>query len=184
MQSDDANKTAFESLFEFVATSDDTPYFCVPAALEFREKVCGGEEKIYAYLETLAKEAADIVAEVLGTEVMQEPNLNPGEESQLRRCGMSTVRLPITTRVELARGTDSAVLLSPGEGGAVVDWFQRRITERYGTFLPLVEHGGWLWVRLCAQVYLEKKDFEWAAQVLKEVCAQFAAERAREKSRL
>ncbi|CEL07316.1 hypothetical protein ASPCAL10476 [Aspergillus calidoustus] len=184
MQSDDANKTAFESLFEFVATSDDTPYFCVPAALEFREKVCGGEEKIYAYLETLAKEAADIVAEVLGTEVMQEPNLNPGEESQLRRCGMSTVRLPITTRVELARRTDSAVLLSPGEGGAVVDWFQRRITERYGTFLPLVEHGGWLWVRLCAQVYLEKKDFERAAQVLKEVCAQFAAERAREKSRL
>ncbi|KAL2811845.1 pyridoxal phosphate-dependent transferase [Aspergillus granulosus] len=177
MQSDDPNKTAFESLFEFVATSDDTPYFCVPAALEFREKVCGGEDRIYKYLESLAKEAADIVAAALETEVMEEPNLEPGANSQLRRCGMSTVRLPIATREELARSNDKTVLLKPGEGGSTVKWFQSTLTEKYGTFVPLVEHGGWLWVRLSAQVYLEKKDFEWLAGVLKELCAQFAAER-------
>ncbi|KAL3455272.1 aminotransferase family protein [Aspergillus heterothallicus] len=177
MQSDDPNKTAFESLFEFVATSDDTPYFCVPAAIDFREKVCGGEEKIYAYLESLARDAADIVASALGTEVMEEPNLAPGEQSQLRRCGMSTVRLPIATRQELAASKEGTVLIKANEGGAAVKWFQSTLTEKYSTFVPLVEHGGWLWVRLSAQVYLEKKDFEWLAGVLKELCARFAEER-------
>ncbi|KAL2850140.1 PLP-dependent transferase [Aspergillus pseudoustus] len=178
MASDDPNKTAFESLFEFVATSDDTPYFCVPAAVEFRENVCGGEDRIYAYLESLAREAADIVAAALGTEVMEEPNLAPGDKSQLRRCGMSTVRMPIATREELASGKDGVVLLKPGEGASTVKWFQSTLTEKYGTFVPLVEHAGWLWVRLSAQVYLQHKDFEWLAGVLKELVAQFAAKRA------
>lgn len=43
MQSPGNGKSAFESLFEFVATSDDTPYLCIPAALHFRAEVCGGE---------------------------------------------------------------------------------------------------------------------------------------------
>ncbi|GKZ84338.1 hypothetical protein AnigIFM56816_009661 [Aspergillus niger] len=75
MKSDDVTKSAFESLFEFVATNDDTPHFCVSAALEFRKTICGGEERIYEYLERLANEAADIVAAALGTDVMEERDL-------------------------------------------------------------------------------------------------------------
>ncbi|GCB21341.1 hercynylcysteine sulfoxide lyase [Aspergillus awamori] len=177
MKSDDVTKSAFESLFEFVATNDDTPYFCVPAALEFRKTICGGEERIYEYLERLANEAADIVAAALGTDVMEERDLQPGKQSNLRRCAMSTVRLPFTFREDLAASDSTVTLLRADEAGAVVRWFQTTLVEEHGTFVPFVEHGGWLWVRLSAQVYLERKDFEWLAEVLKVLCQRYRTER-------
>ena len=181
MKSDDASKSAFESLFEFVATKDDTPYFCVPAALEFRETICGGEARIYEYLERLANEAADIVAATLGTDVMEERGLQPGEQSNLRRCAMAIIRLPFTFREDLAASDSSATLLKADEAVAAVRWFQTTLVEEYGTFVPLVEHGGWLWVRLSAQVYLERKDFEWLAEVLKVLCQRYRTERCQRK---
>ncbi len=39
-------KSAFVLLFEFVATLDSGPYFCIEEALRFRKEVCGGEEVI------------------------------------------------------------------------------------------------------------------------------------------
>ncbi|KAL7657253.1 hypothetical protein ACMYSQ_003442 [Aspergillus niger] len=177
MKSDDVTKSAFESLFEFVATNDDTPYFCVPAALEFRKTICGGEERIYEYLERLANEAADIVAAALGTDVMEERDLQPGKQSNLRRCAMSTVRLPFTFREDLAASDSTVTLLRADEAGTVVRWFQTTLVEEHGTFVPFVEHGGWLWVRLSAQVYLERKDFEWLAEVLKVLCQRYRTER-------
>ncbi|BCS17108.1 aminotransferase [Aspergillus luchuensis IFO 4308] len=177
MKSNDSSKSAFESLFEFVATNDDTPYFCVPAALEFRKTVCGGEARIYEYLERLANEAADIVAATLGTDVMEERGLQPGEQSNLRRCAMTTIRLPFTFREDLAASDSSATLLKAEEAVAAVRWFQTTLVEGHGTFVPLVEHGGWLWVRLSAQVYLERGDFEWLAEVLKVLCQRYRSER-------
>ena len=55
-------KTSFEELFEFVATSDDSAYICVPAALKFRQEICGGEDAIISYNIKLANDAADAVA--------------------------------------------------------------------------------------------------------------------------
>ncbi|KAL4894970.1 aminotransferase family protein [Aspergillus ambiguus] len=171
MQSGDSTKTAFESLFEFVATNDDTPYFCVPEALKFRNEVCGGEQKIYFYLERLANEAANLVAMLLETDVLQEPNLGPGEQSQLRRCGMSTVRLPIATKDHSTTGRPSYYVLQEDEVGPTVNWFQTTLSYKYGTFVPIFAHGGWLWTRLSAQVYLEIRDFEWLGGILKEMCS-------------
>lgn len=170
IKSDDPTKTAFESLFEFVATNDDTPYYCVPAALKFRNEVCGGEDRIYAYLESLAIEAGDIVAGVLGTDVLQEPNLEPGTQSQLRRCGMCTVRLPIAVG-QSATSEKACAVVQEDQAGSVVNWFQTTLTRKYSTFVPVFAHGGWMWTRLCAQVYLDKRDFEWLAGVLKEMCS-------------
>ncbi|PYH44876.1 putative aminotransferase family protein (LolT) [Aspergillus saccharolyticus JOP 1030-1] len=167
-------KTPFETLFEFVATADDTPYLCTPAALQFRTDICGGEEAIYTYLEDLANEAADLVSEGLGTEVLGD--LSPEEKenglkrSLWRRCAMNNVRLPLEVAVA---GTgqhankDGKQVLQPAQVPAVVDWMQRRLVEDYRTFVPVFAHGGWLWVRLSAQVYLEKSDFEWLVPVLK-----------------
>ncbi|KAE8415960.1 pyridoxal phosphate-dependent transferase [Aspergillus pseudocaelatus] len=177
-------KSAFEYLFEYVSTTDDTPWLCVPAAMKFRTEVCGGEDRIYAYLETLAREAGDIVARALGTEVMQEPGLKEGETSQLRRCGLATVRLPIAVSSATAASGNGggAVTRVQGEDGTsylriqsslvstVSTWFRDTLFDRYETFVPVFQHGGWLWTRLSAQVYLEKEDFEWLGGVLKECC--------------
>ena len=168
---DDVSKSAFENLFEFVATNDDTPYFCIPAAIKFRKEVCGGEDQICSYLETLANEAADAVAAILGTEVLQEPNLAPGEQSQWRKCGMTNVRLPIAVQGQpMTFSGPHRLLIDQSEAPLVVKWVQTTLTEQYNTFVPAFAHGGWLWVRLSAQIYLEKKDFESLGAALKEMC--------------
>ncbi|KAE8336407.1 hypothetical protein BDV24DRAFT_141959 [Aspergillus arachidicola] len=186
-------KSAFEYLFEYISTTDDTPWLCVPAAMKFRTEVCGGEDRIYAYLETLAREAGDIVARALGTEVMQEPGLKEGEASQLRRCGMATVRLPIAVSSSSSSDAGSgngggAVMRVQGEDGssylriqaslvaAVSIWFRDTLFDKYETFVPVFQHGGWLWTRLSAQVYLEKEDFEWLGGVLRECCERVERE--------
>ncbi|EAU33887.1 conserved hypothetical protein [Aspergillus terreus NIH2624] len=169
IKDEDPTKTAFESLFEFVATNDDTPYFCVPAALKFRNEVCGGEDRIYTYLETLANEAGDVVAGILGTDVLQEPNLAPGTQSQLRRCAMSTVRLPIAVG-QSETSEKACAVVQEDQVGSVVSWFQTTLTNKYSTFVPVFAHGGWMWTRLSAQVYLDRQDFEWLAGVLKDMC--------------
>lgn len=165
-----STKTRFEQLFQFVATADDSPYLCVPAALEFREKVCGGEDKIFAYLDQLANEGGDIVAEALGTEVLQEAGLGKGgKESKWRRSAMVNVRLPVSLG-EQKEG--ACVLKEERDVQAAMKWIGETLIWKYGTFVPVFKYGGWLWTRLSAQVYLEKNDFVWMGEVLKEMCAK------------
>ncbi|KAL2857257.1 pyridoxal phosphate-dependent transferase [Aspergillus pseudoustus] len=176
MNSNDPTKSPFESLFEYVGTNDDAPYFCVPAALAFRNEICGGEERIYTYLETLAKEAAERVAETLETDVLQEPDLKPEEQSQLRRCGMATVRLPIAIQGLSSLAKPSCLMIQADEVASTINWLQENLSHKYGTFVPIFALDNWLWTRLSAQVYLEISDFEWLAGVLKELCTRWVQE--------
>ncbi|KAJ5662222.1 uncharacterized protein N7477_009838 [Penicillium maclennaniae] len=164
--------TLFEGLFEFVATSDDSAYICIPAALQFRKEVCGGEEAVMSYCTDLAIEAADIVAYILGTEVLQEPDLKPGETSNMRQCAMATVRLPIAVSDEPVSG--AAVTISPNEAPGVFSWIQTTLMKEHDTFVPVFRHGSWLWTRLSAQTYLDKSDFEWLGGILRDLCEQVA----------
>ncbi|KAK1143533.1 hypothetical protein N8T08_006339 [Aspergillus melleus] len=187
-------KSPFEYLFEYTATTDDSAYLCVPAALDFRKNVCGGEARIYEYCESLANEAADLVAEALGTDVLQEPGLGVnGEGSLFRRCAMTTVRLPVRVVESGVQGQDQReegerkkVTVEGKDGkmvavvpralvGAVLGWFREELFQK-GTFVPVFEYQGCLWTRLSAQVYLERSDFEWLAGVLKELCAKVKEE--------
>ncbi|KAJ9318355.1 hypothetical protein DTO271D3_1612 [Paecilomyces variotii] len=180
LPSPESPKSPFELLFQFVASTDDSPYLCTPTAIKFRQEVCGGEERIYSYLEELANQAGDIVAAALGTEVLQEPDLLPGQVSQIRRCAMVTVRLPLAVgnnnnNNNVSNNKSShTTLLSPTVVPDVIDWMQKTMVDKYGTFVPVFQHGSWLWTRLSAQIYLEKSDFEWLAGVLKELCETVA----------
>ncbi|KAJ6008410.1 hypothetical protein N7540_012386 [Penicillium herquei] len=162
----------FQQLFEQTATDDDSSYVCVPTALKFRKEVCGGEEAIMSYCQTLANEAADLIAAALGTDVLQEPDLKPGEKSNMRQCCMTTIRLPIgVAGADLvgAWGT-----LSSEEMDLAAVHIQQLLVAKYETFLPIFRHGPWLWTRVSGQVYLEKSDFEWVAGVLRELCEKVA----------
>ncbi|KKK24179.1 hypothetical protein ARAM_005977 [Aspergillus rambellii] len=179
----DPDQSAFLRLFEFVATTDDTAYCCIPEAIKFREEVCGGEEKIYGYLEELAKEAADVVARILGTEVLKEEEEEEGEEgSRLMACAMSNVRLPVRigsgqfvaesgSGIKVRKDARGEVTVSCEDVGRLSGWIQDQLVER-GTFVPVFAHGGALWTRLSAQVYLDISDFEWLGGVLKEICSE------------
>lgn len=161
-----------------MATSDDSAYLCIPAALKFREEVCGGEEAIMSYCQRVANEAADAVAAILDTEVMQEPDLKPGQESNMRKCAMTTVRLPLAVaaagREDETFDHTPLVVLSQAEAQLAFSWIQKKLMDDHRTFIPVFCHGSWLWTRLSGQTYLEKSDFEAVGGILRDLCERVA----------
>lgn len=142
-------------MFEFVGTIDYTPFLCVPEAIKFRKEVCGGEQKILQYIAALAKQGGDRVARILGTEVL-------GEEDQ-RKAPLAMVRLPLAFTADEIQQERHHLLR---------EQIEREISDKYGTFIPLIYHGGYVYARLCGQIYLILDDFEKAGQILSKVCKQ------------
>ncbi len=160
----------FSSLFADVGTMDYSPWACVPAAVRFRQEVCGGEAAIRQYCIDLVRTGSDAVAEILGTEVM---DVTDGSKSSLRECAMANVRLPFTVRpdAELADGADSeAVPLSKFDD--VVAWIVHRNAEEADSYFRITYYQGAPWVRLSAQIYLAQEDFVWGGNVLEDICTR------------
>jgi selenocysteine lyase/cysteine desulfurase len=122
--------------------------------------VCGGEESILEYIQEIARKGGDKVAEILGTEVMNN------EEGTTRKCAFANVRLPVD--MSLVEDGDGI------QGRSVFrDYFEERLMqEDYDTFLAICWHGGAWWVRLSGQIYLDLEDFEWVGEALKKVCGE------------
>jgi len=156
------DKSPFVFLFEFVATIDYTPYACVPAALEFRRTICGGEAAIRNYCYEIARVGGKRVAEILGTEVM---NTETGNMSQ---CCFANVAFPFKFQKEGEVRQGGA--FDASEASRMAYWINSTAVGEYDTYLQIAFHAGKLWVRLSGQIYLELKDFEWAGHTLKELC--------------
>jgi selenocysteine lyase/cysteine desulfurase len=105
------------------------------------------------YITTLAKQGGDRVASILGTEVL-------GDDDQ-RKSPMVMVRLPLTF---------NAGEVQRGEQHLLREKIEREISEKHGTWIPLIYHGGHMYVRLSGQVYLTLEEFEKAGQILSKFC--------------
>ncbi|QIX00400.1 hypothetical protein AMS68_005917 [Peltaster fructicola] len=152
-----SKKSPYITNFEFVGTLDNSPYLCVPAAIEWRKKLVWkdkqGEQAIKAYIQWIALAAAELMARKLDTEVMDN------EEKSLTKCGLTNVRLPVSIdHVEFTTAVK------------IAQWMAKTIVEEYNTFLAIVIHDNALWVRLSGQIYLTLDDFEHGAQTLLAVC--------------
>ncbi len=158
------------SLFQFVATVDSSPYYCVPAAIKFREEVCGGEQKIYEYSRDMAQEGADRIAAMLGTEVMDDGVDWRKGNGGLRDCALATLRLPLKVGDGGATGEISLVEVS-----RAALWIESTLVDHYETFAAIFEYKGKMWCRLSGQAYLEPGDFEWLGNILKELCQKVEA---------
>jgi hypothetical protein len=130
----------------------------VPEAIKFREEVCGGEARIRDYCFNLARDGGQVIAKSLGTERMQTA------QDEMSQCCFTNVRLPLSFRKEDTPNLDAA------DGPKIVTWIMDRAMYDYNTWMPGKFYGGAIWIRLSAQIYLEIKDFEWAAGVLKALC--------------
>ncbi|KAI0397751.1 PLP-dependent transferase [Xylariaceae sp. FL0594] len=153
-------KPAFISNFEFVGTVDNSAFVCVKEAIEWRRRVLGGEEAIMQYTQSLAREGGKRVAGILGTEVLDN------ESGTLTKCAMTNVALPIDPGVASVETQDRML---------------RTMVNEFKTFIPLIIHGGKVWARLSAQVYLGLEDFDWAGHMLLELCRRV---RCMEKGKL
>ena len=139
-----------------VATSDDTPYLCIPAALEWRKCLTfgdkTGEEAIMQYNKDLARRGGQLVADMLGTEVMDNDELTLGN------CAITNVRLPVNTEERLIRD--------------LADRINKTMNLKYNIAVNAFAYGGKFWVRLSAQVYLEMNHFEAAGLALQKMFAK------------
>lgn len=86
-----SEKSAFVRNFEFVGTLDDSPYLCVADAIEWRQRVLGGEERIRGYVSGLARSGGEEVAGALGTWILE------GAEGD---CAMVNVAMPLVVERE------------------------------------------------------------------------------------
>jgi len=117
--------------FQYTGTRDYTPFVAVGDALDFREQVGGAE--IMAYMRELSAWATEHLSRAWGTEAIAPAHMTA--------MSMSNVRVP-TTDPEKA-----ATLAS-------------RVYDEYDIYIVVYRAAGdqW-WVRLSAQIYLEKDDF-------------------------
>lgn len=150
-------KTKFEMLFEFVATADVSPYLCIEEALRFRRETCGGEENIMSYCESISNEAGRQMAEIFGTDVMQN------SEKTLTRCAMTNVRLSLS----IGNGPCE---IPEKDSIPVAIWMTEILAREHDVYLPTFVHAGTFWTRLSGQIYLEIEDFVRGAEILKSVC--------------
>ncbi|KAI0878714.1 aminotransferase family protein-like protein [Hypoxylon argillaceum] len=157
----------FASLFEHVSTIDTSPYLCILEALKFRDEICGGEEQVRAYSIGLAKEGGELMATLMGTEVLKS------RTGTLADCCFTNVRLPldIDREGEASNARESSGIL-PGEAQDVANWITERSVNEFDTYIAVRYYAGAFWTRLSGQIYLDRSDFAWAAGVLLELCAR------------
>ena len=157
-------------MFEFIGTIDDSPYLCVPAAVKYREEVLGGEARITEYIQSIAKRGAEIIADKLGTEILDN------EEGTLTKCALQNIRLPIGTCTEgrfvAAREKEAGVevvLVEAEKASALTHYLQQTMVQEFKTFIPVLLHRGNWYARISGQVYLDEDDFKFGAEVLLEL---------------
>lgn len=161
-----SDQSAFVTNFGFVGTRDNSMYYVIKDAIDWRKRVCGGEDRILAYLWKLNKDGAKLVAEALGTEVLDN------SKGTMTNCAMACVALPLWIG---SRGDAAGSAVPAQDGDRAFNWMMEQMMSEYNTFLPLfVQKGQRYWVRLSAQIYLDLKDYEFAAKMLKELCERAA----------
>ena len=148
----DYKAAGFEAEFSWNGTLDYSSILSIEGALEFRRQY--GEDAINHYCHRLAVEGGNKMAEILGTNV-----LTPHEHQV---ANMVNVRLPIKNINHPKIGTP--------------DYLVRLLLDRYNLYAPTFEHGGYYWIRVSAQIYLELSDFVHLGHVMKEVIEELNAE--------
>ena len=167
---DDSPPDPLGDLFYWAATIDMSPYLCIAEALKFRARL-GGEAQIRQYCFDLARRGGRLMADVLGTEVMDN------KSSTLSQCCFTMVRLPLHFAAKSRSNDETASesLFTPQDGPKIVKWIMGTLMNRHDTWIPAKYYCGAIWVRLSAQVYLDLQDFEWAAEILEGLCQQVQA---------
>ncbi|WVR08776.1 hypothetical protein IAU60_005834 [Kwoniella sp. DSM 27419] len=146
---------SFIDQFSWTGTQDWTPFFSITFALEFRRKI-GGEKRIRDYCHTLAVEGGRRLKKKWGTEVMEVPN---GELT----AAMVNVALP---HIPPPRDLK--------EQYKQLTYFMDKCFEG-NTFVAAYTHGGKWWARFSGQVWLQLSDFDYAADVIEQICRDIKA---------
>ncbi|KAJ5648785.1 aminotransferase [Penicillium lividum] len=128
------------------AIGDETLYLTITAALKFRARVPRGEDAIFKYILSITFQGGNTVAQVLGTDVLQEPVSEREGPCRVRDCAFANFRLPLVI-------SDSEA----GEG--IKETRQWPVLSTLGAtkFAAHLHENceSALWVRLSGQIYMD-----------------------------
>ena len=110
----------------------------------------GGEEAIQTYCNELARKGGQLVADVCGTEVLEN-------DEKTLTIAMTNVRLPFTNSKGIS---DEKV---------IYDLINKWMYDHNTIGAPYKHNDKW-YVRLSAQVYNELDDFRYFAETVHKVC--------------
>ena len=146
----------YRAEFDWVGTTDPTSYLCVPEAIEFLSALLpGGMDAVRQTNRALALEGRQIVAEALGCATLPCPDDLIGS--------MATLPLPPLPSA-LRRSSPSAFVLDP---------LHDLLFHRYRIDVPVMgcpAHPDPM-IRLSAQLYNSRADYERLAAALREILA-------------
>ncbi|KAJ5924702.1 hypothetical protein N7466_008889 [Penicillium verhagenii] len=171
------SKSVFENMFEVTAMTDNTSYLTVPTALEFRSQVPGGEDAIFEYNRRIAFEGGNLVAKILGTDILGEPESESGKGGpcRIRNCALANVRLPFTVADSVAEETPKMPatwpVLSTSQANKIAELLYERFAMDHSAAVTFFVYDSALWTRLSGQIYLELDDFQWLGEILKKLCS-------------
>ena len=117
----------------------------------------GGEEAIQKYCNDLARQGGQVVAESLGTEVLENCD-------KTLTVAMTNIRLPFENKRDLS------------DGEIIASIIDKCVYEHNTTCSPYKHNDKWF-VRLSAQVYNELKDFEYFAKEIKHILKELDEEK-------
>lgn len=153
-------QNAFAAQFEYTGTIDTAPMLCLPAALEFRERVCGGEDTILQYRYELAERGEREITMILGTSALAI--------AEGARVAFANVWLPLTVPTPSEPLLEGMV--SVEDVPAVTAFLTQELIDSHNCYIAITFYkGAWL-ARFSAEIYLDLHDFVYGAQALKSVC--------------
>jgi hypothetical protein len=62
------------------------------------------------------------------------------------------------------------IVVAMADVQAHIEWMEKTLAYEFNTFVAIYEYNGKLWTRICGQIYLELRDFEWLGGVLIALC--------------
>jgi hypothetical protein len=154
----------------------------VPDSIRFRREACGGEAAIRDYCFTLAREGGALMADMFGTEVMDNGT------KTMSACCFAMVRLPLEFPPAKFSGAaddspDGPIPTLHSERGPVIaNWIMQKLMKDYDTWIPAKFYNGAAWIRVSAQIYLSIDDFAKAANMLLGLCERVKAGEANEEN--
>ena len=132
-------KEGFTAEFDYTGTKDPTAWLAIEAALDFVEEIDADAMRTHNY--ALARQAASMIRSEWGTE--------PLAPDEMLGC-LVTLRLPIQQEACIEAAAS----------------MRRFLLDEHQKEVPVFPFGEYNWVRISAQVYNERSDYDALANAL------------------
>ena len=143
--------TDFQKYFNYQGTNDHTAWLSMAAAIEYRENVCGGDEKIKTYIHDLCID----VSNLLVNQIWNTSNLVTDSSYY---GAMVNIELP-TSNVTKCQALQTEI-------------YNNADDNEYYSWIPVIQYDNKCYVRLSCQIFNQLSDYQWLGERVLDLLAE------------